>query len=528
MKVSRYYIQRTVFSLLLMFASVIVCAQKNNILCLKPDKVTFTRIDMPNWSSGDYLLRKGPQGEVFMICNGVCFGIEQGNTPAIAFPPDFHLSDICWADSTICIFANPSNIFCVTANTEIPLNLCNVEIDHLQFRMGNNGLFIFQPGNPMLFFLSYDKQELQQIHKFNHGITDIKVENGENVYVANGKNIDVLMSDGIMMPLFKSSNHINAIEIGNRDEIYIGTDNCLYYYDSTLRLIEIMQLGVKQLLKTDSTLYVAHTDYSITRIDNIGEYNAVSDTIAEKESQHIKTTKGYELEKIITPDELHLNGIRVNVLPHQGLYGIVNNKLIGLDPSKNSIIEELSIEDSLVIDNFACTRDGIVIQSDTTLAFCDFNGNMIRHTTDTNQFSIEAFTDSTILLIQGHNAFEYNPITAYYKRIETEPNDTIVSFTFMSSQNQRLLITTKGILLKEKGKQVNYLHQFNSHINTAKISACGIFYGTDNGLFEYNTSKGTIRQLLHEPILKVLDDGDSIYIVCQNGTVYRISYLYIS
>lgn len=500
----------------------ITCKAVNDstiVYFLQPNGVEYETLFQSKDIRGTYCLRQGPSTDMYIIKNGLCMQYSDSTQPAIAFPPDFTLNDIYWIDNKICFFSDSSSIYFVTPKMETPDVLLSTDMSELQFRPGSKGIYYYQNKDNKLFFFPFENESPRLINEFDDVINDVKVENGSTCYIAFGDKIAMLTADNTFVPIFKASEKITAVEVGIKDEVYFGTEHSLFYIDALANHFEITNQGVKQLLFNNGILYVIHTDNSAVCIKNTLRFNQLSDSIVASRNESLFTSKNYKIECINDSKDNDLSDISCGVISGQGLYGIIGNELIGLDVEKNKIIEGISLPADKYVDQFVFTNDGLLLKTDSVLWGIQTDGAITTYFIENGQFNIDYKNNSTITILYENSIFEYIPSTQDLNLIETIPSSIIVKY-FEINNDTKLLILDNGIYLKQNSEFQTLLN-FPVQIVTADVSVCGIFFGTKKGLYEY-IEPGKIKCLMEKPVKQILSDGNSVYIVTENGDIYRI------
>ena len=275
-------------------------------------------------------------------------------------------------------------------------------------------------------------------------------------------------------------------------------------------------------------LYIFTKDNTLLQIDldivgEIGQLTEYSKRIFELQIQdnnekQDKSSKGYTLQLLNENSSSDFASMKFGTFPYHGLYGVMSNSVVGMDMDRNEELEELALADTIYIDEFVFLRECSVFKSGEVLFTMDKDLKLHKHTFDTDAFSIEMQTDSTLMLYYGGSVFEYNPVADDLKRLICLGDEHIVDCAY--SNNESFFVVTDDYVVMKKDGKLHPLAKLQEKIVAADITPQGFFIGTVKGLYEL-TEFGEVIQLLDQPISQILDDWEVTYIITTDGKIFR-------
>lgn len=235
----------------------------------------------------------------------------------------------------------------------------------------------------------------------------------------------------------------------------------------------------------------------------------------------LKTSKGLNIERLNEniPDSSSFINLNYGIIPMQGLYAIIGNRLIGMDMERNCYIDELLLPDSIVINDFVALKNLIVFKSGSAIITLKANRELDGWLIDAEDFNIGLYTDSTIAIYYKGHVFECAPLEKTMKPLFSVGEYNILSCV-PTGENETIIITNNYILRRNMSKLLP-IFRFHEKAKAAIYSTVGSFYGNYAGLFEINDD-GKILQLLNIPVSNIIDDGEVVYIITEKGIIYRI------
>lgn len=241
---------------------------------------------------------------------------------------------------------------------------------------------------------------------------------------------------------------------------------------------------------------------------------------ADSMSINLATTNGYKLNLLNRDNYSCFEGMRFGVFPFHGLYGVMNNSVVGMDYSRNGQLVELALPDSIEIEEFVFLKESSVFKSGKILFSLNKELQLQKRYFDTDTFSIALHTDSTLLLYYKGSVFDYNPITDNIERLICLGNYRIINCSY-TNIDKFFVVTEHYVAMKRNGT-LYPLAKLPEKIVTADLSPQGFFIGTETGLYEL-TERGDMYKLLETPISQILDDFEVTYIITNKGEIFSCS-----
>lgn len=310
--------------------------------------------------------------------------------------------------------------------------------------------------------------------------------------------------------------------------LIVGTDNMVCLVTDYETFMPLFNVGSKQLLFDGKFLYIFTKDNTLLQINldivgEIGQLTEYSKKIFELQIQNNKekqdkSSKGYTLQLLNEGYSSNFAHMKFGTFPYHGLYGVISNSVVGMDMDRNEELEELALPDTISIDEFVFLRESSVFKDGEALFIMDKDLKLRKRGFDTESFSIEMQTDSTLLLYYGGSVFEYNPVADDLKRLICLGDEHIVDCAY--SNNESFVVVTDDYVVMKKNGKLHPLAKLQERIVAADISPQGFFIGTVKGLYEL-TEYGELNQLLDQPISQILDDWEVTYFITQDGKIFR-------
>lgn len=514
------FVSKSIVFLTCLFLPSFVFAQKpegeNN--CIIPTNSFIDWIIPANTIDSLYSFCIIPNDGVFLFSKGECINPFRETTNFISFPKEYNINEIIWISSDECIFSSSTSlVFCNVTTGEYTI-LMTTDKSDIHFCLGKSGVLYYHEGNNILYKLSYKDFQTSILYEFNSIIHDIKSD-GDNCFIAYENKIAKLSEENLLIPIINIKENINTLEIGYDEMVFFGTDRFLYFYDNNAT-IPIIKNGVKDILINSDSLYVIFNDNSAAVISHFSDYHSLSESLKSYIIKHPTTSKGFLLHLLNEESSSNFKEMNFGIFPFHGLYGVINNTIVGMDISRNSKIEKIALSDTINIDEFVFLRNGPIFKSGNKLLTFDKELRLHKRSFDTDAFSIEMHTDTTLLLYYEGNVFEYNPAADKINRLICLGNERIIECLYSNNENF-FVVTEEYVIMKKEGK-FHSLAKLSEKIVAADISPQGFFIGTENGLYEL-TENGDLIQLLETPISQILDDWEVTYVITQNGEIFYLT-----
>lgn len=251
---------------------------KNEKLCLLPDGGLYTQLIDSGKFITPYLYRALPNGNMLFINDGIAMALEDTTLILYKLLTNRQPSDIHWSNDGICLFADSTNIYNITTSNKKKLFI-NTNNQNIKFQFNmDSGLYYYHEKDSILYFFSYKYHEFIPLYIANKQINDFKLERND-CFLAVGKEILLVSQSNDIYSIFKSTDTIQAIELGDDGGIFYGTRKSMGYFNHDNIHLPIINKGVKALIKNKNSLYVTFNDNSSARIDSISGYTIIADSL---------------------------------------------------------------------------------------------------------------------------------------------------------------------------------------------------------------------------------------------------------
>lgn len=265
--------------LLLLFTITRSFAQNAN--CLLPEGTRFDVLTKPGELNKQSNFRIGPNGQLYLIANGVCIDYFDSKATILAFPPDFKVNEIYWLESGDCLFSDSTSVYLRIETSDSVFRVLHTDMKHLCFTPSRFGIYFYERGGTELHFLSYSDAEARKVCNFASSITDIEPF-AEDCFVAFGNNVGVIINNEKYVSLFNNSTPVTSIAVGPDGILFYGTAEGLLYYNYAERQFQICNIGVRELLSYDNDLYVCFLDNSSACIHGVSAYSEIAKMMTKK------------------------------------------------------------------------------------------------------------------------------------------------------------------------------------------------------------------------------------------------------
>lgn len=230
----------------------------------------------------------------------------------------------------------------------------------------------------------------------------------------------------------------------------------------------------------------------------------------------------YEVIALNNGEEVDMTSIHFCTLSGRGLFATIGNQMVGMDKERNGDYEILSLPDTTFsINEIVVLPKLVVCKSDSNILYLNQYKRLRGFSLDTEDFHISYASDSSIYIMQSDKVFESKIIKGKPAlRFQYEGHRIIY---YMPIKDYAYVVTENQLLLKNEEKLMLLL-EMPETINAVNISSHGILIGTSSALFRYD-SIGTLQLIVSDPISQILNDGDYLYIITGNSSIYRLQRL---
>ena len=272
--------------ILLLLLVEVIQSFAQNIICLLPEGTELDILAKKGELIHPSSLRIGPNGQLYMIVDGLCINYYKPNSNVLAFPSGFQLNDIYWLENEDCLFSDSSSVYYRAEASDSVYRILHTDMTPLCFKPSRKGIYFYKKGGNELHFLSYSNSEAKRICNFASPITDIETL-ANDCYVAFGNTVGIIIDNTNYVTLFKIGTSVNSIASNIDGVLFYGTSEGLFYYDDAGRQFQICNLGVRKLLSYDNDLYVCFLDNSAACIHGLTTYSDIAKQLSKKENNLI-------------------------------------------------------------------------------------------------------------------------------------------------------------------------------------------------------------------------------------------------
>lgn len=246
---------------------------------LLPEGAEYIQLIDTGTFDSPYLFRSLPNGKMAFIYNGYCTIVEDSAHNLINLSVRHQPTDIHWDPSKFCLFSDSTCIYSIDS-----LGHTKVFIDtrkkNTRFAFNQTtGVYYYHEQDTVLYCFSYKHKNFIPLFTSSSAINDFKLE-GDDIYLATGKEILLIRNDNKIYPLYTASDSIRSVELGGNGSIFYATDHQVGYFDYKRNQFILMRKGAKDLQRNNNSLYITFTDNSSARIDSISTYCVLSDSLS--------------------------------------------------------------------------------------------------------------------------------------------------------------------------------------------------------------------------------------------------------
>lgn len=217
---------------------------------------------------------------------------------------------------------------------------------------------------------------------------------------------------------------------------------------------------------------------------------------------------------------------RLCTLPALGLFELAGNTLIPLDGDKSVTFDSIEIPDSLDIDNAVAADGRIIFQSGNTLysyglSEMEFVQECVL---DTYFFRIHPGHGEKIIITyssgdeESHRIMEYDTVKDSVIPVISMEEETVD----IAGASGWYIIATRGHIYELEETEATLLLESPEPINAMQVTPYGIFYCTDSKLCIACWDNEYI-QCTDTGFADILTDGDTLYLVSDDGAVYSLN-----
>ena len=225
-----------------------------------------------------------------------------------------------------------------------------------------------------------------------------------------------------------------------------------------------------------------------------------------------------KVELLLSAGELQLDSVPLNVIPGEGLFAALGNKLVNLDREGNHDLREVALPDSVIIDDFIAAGPSLVFKCDRSLLWQTPEGGFWGITLEDADFRLIYGTPERVAI--------YRPGARQLLEVSLAERRPVLSMKMdepliaASRIGTGIVTVTQTRVLTWFEGEAGVLHRHPAVINCAAITPQGVFLGTDRGL--WSVRRQDELELLGAGTVKaLLCDGERLYLIDGGGNLYR-------
>ncbi len=229
----------------------------------------------------------------------------------------------------------------------------------------------------------------------------------------------------------------------------------------------------------------------------------------------------YDVFQMNDGEKLDMSDFRFGIVPSKGLFCSVSKQLIPLDRERNKDEQIIDIPDTTAfpVEEFVVLPRMVVFKSGKVVIYLPEGAKRLRSFgIDTDDFHIRYATDSTIYMLVNDKVFEMNPLKGAPTLRCHYVGHHILEYKVCK---EGAYVVTEDELLQQADGILTLLVGLPETITAADISEHGILIGTSSALFRYEDI-GTLEVIDNLPIREIFSDGDYLYIITQDSSIYRL------
>lgn len=469
----------------------------------------------------DYLLRTDNDNNLYMLANNKLYNLSDTSSILVmSLDGNLSITDFFVTHDKNVICAIDSFLFICNQNEEIePFLQSNVINCH--FSLSGRGISYFGKGDTTLFLLSFQQQQQNPIPIFNSpDAINSHIEEDGLYIIATNKELTMYDSeDNMSVSLISSKDSITSVAFGINGSMFYGTTKNLYFVDKELHSIPIANTGVKEILQIENSLIVHFSNNLSVLINNIENYNNLADSIQIIKHGLPISIINYKTTILNNGDSINMTDIYFTSIPGKGLYSIVGTTLISMEPDRLDIPDFSFPDSSYYCEQVVFLSSIITYKSANSILYVNERKKTRGFELNTDSFSIAYASDTSIYVLTKGQVFEFNPRQGKPRIIFTAPvPEDIIMYSVFASDT---LVAFDNKLCFKKNKQCQILAELPQKIACIDISMHGIWIGTSDGLYRYN-GRNKLICVDEKPIRQILNDGDYLYIITENSSIYRL------
>ena len=233
----------------------------------------------------------------------------------------------------------------------------------------------------------------------------------------------------------------------------------------------------------------------------------------------IQAQNDYLVSLLNDGEQTDMKDMQFCTIAGRGLFAMVGNSLVGIDEERNGDFQELSLPDSTyTIEEIVLLPDLFVCKSDSNILYINKRKRLHGFSLDTDSFHIRYASDSTIYILVQDKVFE-TKVRGGAPELRFEYSNHKI-LEYQPVLHNVYVVTEEQLLIKTDEKLVLLLNM-PEPIKAVNISSHGILIGTQSALFCYD-SVGTLRLIEEIPVHQILNDGDYLYVISEDSSIYRL------
>lgn len=433
-------------------------------------------VNSPTAMFFNILLRVDPEGNVYGLSDNSCIRFAD-STLLFSLPPEICVRDMQCIGEDKFLLAVDSTIVFYRHGEDIPHLLCYADAPITAFWADSTGCI-----------------------------------------TASGRKLTFYTNDGNKCLLHQATDTLTALVQSDEGLLFYGTQSSLYVLDSTLHAIPVIDKGVRHLAAIENQLLISFIDSTEAVLTNIDGYVPLTDSICSLRGKLPITLENYTTTVLNDGDSADMRDMTFAVLPSHGLFAVIQNHFISME-SQDSYPEYAFPDTTYAIDEVVFLPTIAVYKSFNNLLYVNEQQRTRGFAFDTDSFHIAQASDTSVYLLTKGAVWECNPRRPVPHIVtRTIPDEQVIRFMPL---NQDTLVITEHVLYTISGSGPKLMLSLSTEITTAYAGPHGIWIGTKNGLYRFTKKEGLL-QVAQMSVRQILNDGNSLYVISDNGTIYRL------
>ncbi len=234
-------------------------------------------------------------------------------------------------------------------------------------------------------------------------------------------------------------------------------------------------------------------------------------------------TNSVKMERLCNTSELSTQDGRLLTLQGLGLFYFDQGTLVSLDSTSCPDIKMCRLKANIQYDDLVMCDGYFIVKSGPFIIMLDGENTRILSKFDTPLFFLYPGGDDYINVVIPEESGEWAWYTfkIYSQKLECVTRMTTPITKVIDNLSHAYVVSEETIyLISELGMEP--LITCNRDIIDAASTNLGLFVMCEDALFLANGEEGDIEAIIEEELYGLYNDGDVIYIVMQNGDIFRL------